>query len=433
MPNLESFLTLEFSLQRRLRAAFTDTMTEVGKEIGGAADAGRFDIAHDLVNTRLSFEPMLAQVGNVFEITAVSAFLLGAAVFRDGDIKATNVMRGAVLPEPVEVGSETLGNQFKDQFSLHQTHQERVHRLINRMEKQTLEAQERAVDNDESDFETIFGISITGASLNAAVQGGKALTDIGANLTTSRLVSYGFLSEANSAGVRQYQRTAVMDRRTCPICVGLHGRIFSVPPALAKIQTQLMASADPDALKGIGFPKQTTENLKRMNGMSNGDLSDKGFDFPPSHPLCRCTMVRIGTVKKPQMSFPASAAAGAAIGVAIGSGAGAETTDVSSPELGASAEELAAEQGISHEAAVAMLEEEEDERRMRDDEKAVEETPVEVTPDEPEPLSQLEERAEELAAERGITVEDATLILEEEEKRSIRSGILGLAAVDSKD
>ena len=97
MPNLTSFLTIEFSLQRRLRAAFRDTMSDVGKEIGGAADAGRFDIARDLVNNRLSFEPMLSQVGNVFEITGISAFILGAATFRDGDVKATNVMRGAVL------------------------------------------------------------------------------------------------------------------------------------------------------------------------------------------------------------------------------------------------------------------------------------------------------------------------------------------------
>lgn len=371
MPNLSSFLTLEFSLQRRLRAAFTATMSDVGKEVGGAADAGRFDIAHEIVNQRLSFEPMLSRVGNVFEITGISAYILGAATFRDGDIRATNVMRGAVLPEPVTVGVETMENQFRDQFSLHHTHQERVHLLINRMEKQVLEADARAVDNDESDFQTIFGVDITGSSLNAAVQSGKALVDIGANLTTSRLVSYGFLSEANSAKVSQYQRTAVLDFRTCPICLGLHGRVFSVPPALAKIQGQLMQSGDPDSLKGIKFPKQTAEGLKRMNDMTNGEIANRGFDFPPSHPLCRCTMVRIGTVKKPQSSFPATAAIGAAIAVGLSTGAGAETTDVSSPLLAATAEELAAEQGVSIEVAIAMLDEEEDERSIRADELGV--------------------------------------------------------------
>ena len=49
------------------------------------------------------------------------------------------------------------------------------------------------------------------------------VADIGANLTTSRLASYGFLAEASGDGVTTYKISSVNDDNVCPVCDALDG------------------------------------------------------------------------------------------------------------------------------------------------------------------------------------------------------------------
>ena len=63
---------------------------------------------------------------------------------------------------------------------------------------------------------------------DAVVNGGKVAADLGAQLTTSRLVSLGFLSEAQKLGVSKYQVDEVLDDRTCPVCEYMNGKTFDV-------------------------------------------------------------------------------------------------------------------------------------------------------------------------------------------------------------
>jgi len=342
-------------------------MAPVAEEIISAAKKDRYDIAHDIVNKRISFEPMLASVGAIFEITGLSAFILGAATFRDGDVKATTVMQGSADLDPVHAGIASFSDQFRGK--LQRTYQERVHKELVKLERESREGDDVTADSDESDFVSIFAADIAteAARLNAAVASGKTYVDIGANMTTSRLTSYGYLSESMSAGVTQFQRTAVLDDRTCAFCRALHGRIFKVPNALAQLQAQLLQLGQGDgAMEGTPFPVQSLKKLQA--GMSADDVQDQGLALPPSHPLCRCTMVRIGNVPTKEIFSP-----GPIIKAPVGSQAlaaslrrrGGGVTSVAAPALDDAAAELAAAEGITEVEALLALEDEALERSTR--------------------------------------------------------------------
>jgi hypothetical protein len=262
-------------------------------------------------------------------------------------------------------------NAFADQFrgKLQRNYQDRVHKELIALERESREGDDATADSDESDFISIFAASIVteAARLNSAVASGKAYVDIGANLTTSRLTSYGFLSEAQIAGVRKWQRTAVLDDRTCEFCRGLHGRIFKVPNAIAKLQEQLLQLGQGDeAMANMPFPSQSLKKLQ--GGLSTDAVEQGGLQLPPSHPLCRCTMVRVGNVPPTQVFMP-----GPLIRAPRGSQAlaasikkpGGGVTSVAAPALDDAAAELAAAEGITEVEALLSLEDEAVERSVR--------------------------------------------------------------------
>jgi hypothetical protein len=131
--------------------------------------------------------------------------------------------------------------------------------------------------------------------LNAAVDGStKLMASVAANVTTSRLVTYGFLVEASGRGIRKYQLQAVLDDRTSEICRRLHGREFSVETALPKV-TQTLMTVDPDALKAVApWLKSDSQTLKELEELSDDDLASMGVMVPPFHPYCRTILVLVG-------------------------------------------------------------------------------------------------------------------------------------------
>ena len=71
------------------------------------------------------------------------------------------------------------------------------------------------------------------AALNDAVdKGGKVAINLGATLTTSRLVTLGFLSQAKESGRKTYQVDEVLDDRTCPVCMEMNGTHVRRRPAI---------------------------------------------------------------------------------------------------------------------------------------------------------------------------------------------------------
>ena len=135
--------------------------------------------------------------------------------------------------------------------------------------------------------------------LNDAVKnGGKVAADLGAQLTTSRLITLGFLSQAQKMGADLYQVDEVLDDRTCPVCLYMNGKTFRVANQFARTVMALKAS-DPAALKSIApWPGQGEDDLDMLYAQSPDELQLNGLGAPPYHPNCRGMLALVGTVEE---------------------------------------------------------------------------------------------------------------------------------------
>lgn len=135
--------------------------------------------------------------------------------------------------------------------------------------------------------------------LNEAVLGtGKMVVDVGANLTTTRLVTFGFLAEAQERQLTTYQINEELDDRTCPVCEYMHGKTFQVASEYSRVLSAL-ATQDPRELKSSApWPKQTKAGLQALNGMTEAELQAAGYGSPPFHPGCRGILAKVGTVEE---------------------------------------------------------------------------------------------------------------------------------------
>ena len=133
---------------------------------------------------------------------------------------------------------------------------------------------------------------------DAVLNGGKVAIDVGANLTTSRLVSFGFLAEATKSGVDEYQINEVLDTKTCPVCQYMHGKTFRVQNEYGRL-LQALSTSDPQELKTISpWPSQSKAGLKDLYDMDPGEMQGAGYGSPPFHPGCRGMLVQVGEVSE---------------------------------------------------------------------------------------------------------------------------------------
>ncbi len=137
-----------------------------------------------------------------------------------------------------------------------------------------------ATDLDEEVLKAEFDLT---AALNDAVdKGGKVAINLGATLTTSRLVTLGFLSQAKESGRKTYQVDEVLDDRTCPVCMEMNGTPFDVDRQYDRT-LQALGTADPQDLKEIApWP-----GLDDVAGGDPDELQGQGYGAPPYHPGCR--------------------------------------------------------------------------------------------------------------------------------------------------
>ena len=137
--------------------------------------------------------------------------------------------------------------------------------------------------------------------LNEAVLGdGQALIDMGANLTTSRLVSLGFLAEAGTTGVGSYQVNELLDAKTCRVCQYMHGKTFPIQSEQDRLMQSLSAQDPHDAASTMPWPGQSKDDLADLYSMSNEELQAAGYGSPPYHPGCRGILVMTGSVADQQ-------------------------------------------------------------------------------------------------------------------------------------
>ena len=148
----------------------------------------------------------------------------------------------------------------------------------------------------------IFKQGRLAALLNGAVnKGTEVQSSINANLTTSRLVQFGALSQAQRGGITTWQWNAQLDSRTCPVCRGLHGKRFKVQSSLNDLRS-ILGSQDVGTARVLNpWQSASIGNVNRLAGLSAGDLQSKELVKPPIHPKCRCVVSIVGTVPPRQI------------------------------------------------------------------------------------------------------------------------------------
>ena len=119
--------------------------------------------------------------------------------------------------------------------------------------------------------------------LNAVIQkGAKPPIDLAASLTTSRLVTLGFLTQAQQDGHTKYQVDEVLDDKTCPVCMEMNGTVFDVGQQYDRT-LQALGAGDPADLASIApWP-----DLEGVQGVDPAELQSNGYGAPPYHPGCR--------------------------------------------------------------------------------------------------------------------------------------------------
>lgn len=82
--------------------------------------------------------------------------------------------------------------------------------------------------------------------------------------------------------VTTYTIEAIIDEKTCDVCMHLHGTTWSVEEALIKVYDMLIAEAD-EAYEMSPFPPRSTpKDFENPN--------DSPYSLPPYHPRCRCNI-----------------------------------------------------------------------------------------------------------------------------------------------
>lgn len=277
----EAFIALEVSAATTVSSGWTNAAQKAEADLLDLLTRERWDEAHDYAN-RIAMNGMVDGHRRRLEELATSALLFGAQN-ASGRLSDTSFVKGdQALPWAM--------NQALDQLMLivEQGGAERVRTSIHDL----IRAEEtRPVQKAE-------GMTLA-QRLNAAVMGtGKSVIDIGANLTTSRLVSLGFLSEATVLKHDVYQVSEVLDDRTCPVCEYTHGKTFSVTQEHSRLLS-VLGTMDPQELKSVApWPKQTKAGIAELRRMSASDMQAAGYGSPPYHPGCRGMLVQAGTVEE---------------------------------------------------------------------------------------------------------------------------------------
>lgn len=95
--------------------------------------------------------------------------------------------------------------------------------------------------------------------------------------------------------VERYVITNPQDERTCPVCVHMDGKTFSVPKGIEMVESEVDAGS-PDEVADI-HPWLDIDSLldvsPKAGEAGEGDedaLMEEGFGMPPFHFNCRCTV-----------------------------------------------------------------------------------------------------------------------------------------------
>ena len=80
------------------------------------------------------------------------------------------------------------------------------------------------------------------------------------------------------------------------MCRRMHGKIFSIAPALAQTEQMLLTDNPQELATSNPWPKQSRQGISDLSEMSTDDLVSAGWNKPPFHGGCRVIIVPVGEV-----------------------------------------------------------------------------------------------------------------------------------------
>jgi hypothetical protein len=294
---LSHFLTLEARMGARLKLLWQKYAKAQLAELVQLIAQDKWDDAHRLVSS-ISVDDICAGAKENIDGVLPECVAFGAQLNKPW--KQTALRAGAYeWPDTFMQNAQALlFNGLKN--AVIEMQRAAAQLLEDAQHKAQMEAQ-GMVEGTLAVAKAAYDSALVEALNKAVLEGGSVAVDVGANLTTSRLVSYGYLAEADAGGDETYQITEILDERTCPFCMDMHGRTFSVPGAKSLLERALRTQ-DPNDLKQLfPFPKGDKESLKNYAKMTNDELQRHGYAVPPFHPLCRGVCVPVGTVDPKEM------------------------------------------------------------------------------------------------------------------------------------
>lgn len=319
MPAVEAFLTLEDSLRSRILGKWRKIALPMIIRMTNDVLAGDLSKMSAEVD-KLNLQRICKGEQKFIRFHTIGSFLFGAANLT-GDIKQTDAVKHSDVPEIIGPAQRSFRAMVLD---LDRTMRgvatdtiELTHRMVRTWEdvkatdKQTrrrIVKQNIPAPFDIKEFQEFFGDEIIVASITAAkmkeflevfmeerISGaGDMVISAASSTHTSRLASYGFLSEAQLFDVKKYEISEQLDGRTCPVCQFMHGKKFDVDNTFERLDGILRID-EPAALKQAApWPNQSKAGLTELRGMSNSQLQSRGVSFPPFHPNCRGVLMPIG-------------------------------------------------------------------------------------------------------------------------------------------
>lgn len=124
----------------------------------------------------------------------------------------------------------------------------------------------------------------------------KGILQLISQLHTSRVSAFGFTAEADVLTVTEYQISAQLDNRVCPVCAEQHGKTFEVERA-RQLLDLVVFEENPEQLKSLQpWPSQKAQDVETLSRMSREEIYQRGWHIPPYHPWCRCILVQVGEV-----------------------------------------------------------------------------------------------------------------------------------------
>lgn len=284
MLSPKAFIAIETTTSATIAGGWLKQGNQLVAEVEALIASGSYNEAHYLVD-QMTLRGLVDDHRQRVEELGTSALLFGASNVV-GKIKETSLYRGDLaIPPQLTQALDQMKIMVEDNGAdLVRAH---LHALIE-------EEANTGLDSPISLFKSEMSLA---DRLNAAVLTGKSVIDVGANLTTSRLVNLGFLAEAIEQKIETFQVNEVLDSRTCRVCRFMHGKTFKVAEQYHRTITAL-GTTDPKELRGLApWPSNTKAGLESLYQMAAEDMQAHGYGAPPYHPGCRGILALTGTVE----------------------------------------------------------------------------------------------------------------------------------------